>query len=222
MDYISILDHKFDIIGFTETWFDSIEDSNLIDLDNYAKLDSIRPNRTGGGTSIFINSKHNFIHRTDLNINTTDCDSIFIEITDTNTVVGLIYKPDYVDYKDFVSELGTALDTIITKEKKRGFIMCDFNIDLLKYGHNHQVNTFVNLMFSCSFFPCIDRPTRVCQTKIGTTRTHHFALFTNDIDHKITSGNLVTDLSDHFPNFISIKGSRYDNITKPLKKLIRN
>ena len=42
-------------------------------------------------------------------------------------------------------------------------------------------------------------------------------IFTNDIDHKITSGNLVTDLSDHFPNFISIKGSRYDNITKPIK-----
>ena len=151
VDHISILDHNVDIIGFTETWFNSIEDSYLIDLDNYAKLDSIRPNRTGGGASIFINSKHNFIHRTDLNINTTDCDSIFIEITDKNTVVGLIYKPDYVDYKDFVSELETALDTI-TKEKKRGFIMGDFNIDLLKYDHNHQVNTFVNLMYSYSFF----------------------------------------------------------------------
>ena len=173
-----------------------------------------------GGASIFINSKHNFIHRTDLNINTTDCDSIFIEITDKNTIVGLIYKPDYVDYKDFVSELETALDTI-TKEKKRGFIMGDFNIDLLKYDHNHQVNTFVNLMYSYSFFPCIDRPTRVCQTKNGTTISLIDNIFTNDIDHKITSGNLVTDLSDHFPNFISIKGSRYDNTTKPKNKLIR-
>ena len=80
VDYISILDHNFDIIGFTETWFNSIEDSNLIDLDNYAKLDSIRPNRTGGGASIFINSKHNFIHRTDLNINTTDCDSFSLKL----------------------------------------------------------------------------------------------------------------------------------------------
>ena len=117
VDYISILDHNSDIIGFTETWFSSIEDSNLIDLDNYAKLDSIRPNRSGGEGSIFINSKHTFIHRTDLNINTTDCDSIFIEITDKNTIVGLIYKPDYVEYKDFVSELETALDNI-TKEKR--------------------------------------------------------------------------------------------------------
>ena len=48
---ISILDRNFDIIGFTETWFNSTEDSNLVDLDNCTKLDSIRPNRTGGGAS---------------------------------------------------------------------------------------------------------------------------------------------------------------------------
>ena len=99
--------------------------------------------------------------------------------------------------------------------------MGDFNIDLLKYDHNHQVNTFVNLNVFLFFFPCIDRPTRVCQTKNGTTISLIDNIFTKDIDHKITSGNLVTDLSDHFPNFISIKGSRYDNITKPKNKLIR-
>ena len=68
VDYISMLYHNFDIIGFTETWFNSVEDSNLIDLENYAKIDSIRPNRTGGRASMFIDSKHNLIQRTDLNI----------------------------------------------------------------------------------------------------------------------------------------------------------
>ena len=128
MDYISILNHNFDIIGFTETWFNSVEDSNFIDLENYAKTDSICPNRTGGGASMFIESKHNFIQRTDLNIKATDCDSIFIEIPDKNIIVGLVYKPDYVNYEDFISQI-EALNTI-TKENKRGFIMGDFNIDL--------------------------------------------------------------------------------------------
>ena len=71
------------------------------------------------------------------------------------------------------------------------------------------------------FFPCIDRPTRVCSTKNGTNISLIDNIFTNDIEHKITSWNPVTDLSDHFPNFISIKGSRFDNITKPLNKLTR-
>ena len=99
--------------------------------------------------------------------------------------------------------------------------MGDFNIDHLKYNHNHQVNTFVNLMYSHSFFPCIDRPTRVCSTKNGTTISLIDNIFTNDIEHKITSGNLVTDLSDHFPNFISTKGPRFNNNTKPSNKLTR-
>ena len=94
MDQISILNHNFDITGFTETWFNSVEDSNLIDLENYAKIDSIRPNRTGGRACMFIDSKHNFIQRTDLNIKATDCDSVFIEIPDKNIIVGLVYKPD--------------------------------------------------------------------------------------------------------------------------------
>ena len=52
VDYISTLNHNFDIIGFTETWFNSVEDSNLIYLENHAKIDSIRPNRTGGRRSV--------------------------------------------------------------------------------------------------------------------------------------------------------------------------
>ena len=124
----------------------------MIDLENYLKIDSIRPNRTGGGASMFIDSKHNFIQRSDLKIKSTDCDSVFIEIPDKNIIVGIVYIPDYVDYEDFISQIELPLDTI-TKEKKRGFIMGDFNIDLLKYNHNRQVNTFVNLMYSYSFFP---------------------------------------------------------------------
>ena len=66
----------------------------MIDLENYAKIDSIRPNRPRGGASMFIDSKHNFIQRTDLNIKTTGCDSVFIEIPDKNIIVGIVYKPD--------------------------------------------------------------------------------------------------------------------------------
>ena len=45
--------------------------------------------------------------------------------------------------------------------------------------------------------------------------------FTNDTDHKIRSGSLITDISDHFPNFVSIKGHRYQNVTKSINKNIR-
>ena len=82
-------------------------------------------------------------------------------------------------------------------------------MDLLKYHDNNLVNSFVNLMYSYSFFPCIDRPTRIYTTKRGTTISLIDNIITYDTDHKIRSGNLITDFSDHFPNFVSVKGHRY-------------
>ena len=220
VDYISILNHDFDVIGFTETWFNNIEESNLIDLDNYDKIDCIRDDRTGGGATIFINSKHNFIQRLDLKLNVTDCDSTFIEIPDRKIIIGLIYKSDYVVYDHYITQLEKTLCTI-TKERKTAFILGDVNIGLLKYQDNNLVNTFVNLMYSYSFFPCIDRPTRIYTTKRGTTISLIDNIFTNDTDHKIKSGNLITDISDHFPNFVSVKGHRYQTVPKSINKNIR-
>ena len=32
---------------------------------------------------------------------------------------------------------------------------------------------------------------------------------------------LITDISDHFPNFVSVKGHRYQNVPKSINKNIR-
>ena len=39
VDYCSVVVHDFDVYAFTETWFNSGDDSNLIDLDNYSNID---------------------------------------------------------------------------------------------------------------------------------------------------------------------------------------
>ena len=72
-------------------------------------------------------------------------------------------------------------------------------------------------MYAYNFFPCIDRPTRVVPGPRGVSISLIDNIFTNDINHKINSGNLVTDLSDHFPNFISICGPCFADNNKPKK-----
>ena len=57
--------------------------------------------------------------------------------------------------------------------------------------------------------------------KRGTTISLIDNIFTNDTDHKIRSPNLVTDISDHFPNFVSVKGHRYQNAPKFINKNTR-
>ena len=69
-------------------------------------------------------------------------------------------------------------------------------------------------MYAYYFFPCIDKPTRVVPGPRGTSISLIDNIFTNHVYRKINSGNLVTDLSDHFPNFISVKGPRFDDNDK--------
>ena len=63
-----------------------------------------------------------------------------------NIIVGIVYESDDVDYEDFNSQIEVAFNTM-TKEKKRGFIMSVFIIDLLKYNHNHHVLIRKNFVF---------------------------------------------------------------------------
>ena len=102
-----------------------------------------------------------------------------------------------------------SFENIVAKENKRCYIAGDFNLELLKYDSRVRDRNFINLMYAYNFFPCIDRPTRVVPGPRGVSIALTENIFTNAINHKINSGNLVTDLSDHFPNFISIKGLRF-------------
>ena len=76
--------------------------------------------------------------------------------------------------------------------------MGDFNVNLLNYESHGETNEFINTMFSHHLLPHILHPTRV---------TDHSAtvidnIFSNNSQHETTSGNLITQISDHFPQFL--------------------
>ena len=202
-NYLATINHTFNIYGFTETWFKYEDDSNLIDIgENYSVLNAIRQDRSGGGASLFIDPSIDFTQRSDLQIDCHDCDSIFIEITNSsshirkNIIIGIIYRPETVNLADFHSELSRVFD-VINDESKQSYIMGDFNIDLLKCDRDPQVNDFINLVFSSGYYPTIDRPTRITETSISLIDN----ILTNDPPDAIDSGVLVNDISDHFPIF---------------------
>lgn len=214
-NYLSSLQHHFDIYGFSETWFTSDNDANIVDIGDYSIENCNRKDRRGGGVSLFIKSDLNYVNRPDLIINCIDCDSLFVEIShnSTKTIIGIVYKPDYVVFNDFLTQLGAVLNTI-SSEKKSCYIMGDFNLDLLTLETNSKVNDFINMFYSHDFIPCIDRPTRVRpNNRGGISATLIDNIFTNDILAHITSGVMITDLSDHFPVFITQQNSKYTNNT---------
>ena len=86
----------------------------------------------------------------------------------------------------------------ISKENKLRFLIGDFNISLLNYESHGETNDFINTMISHYLLPHILHPTHV---------TDHSAtvidnIFSNNTSYETTNGNIITQISDHFPQFL--------------------
>ena len=122
-----------------------------------------------------------------------------IEITQLNSkniVVGTVYKPPDFNTNGFVDLFDNLLHRP-NMENKHVYIMGDFNIDLLKHNVHNPTSHFVDCLFSNSFVPLIQKPTRI--TDSSATLTDN--IFTNCCDLSIKSGTLFSDISDHIPIF---------------------
>ena len=76
----------------------------------------------------------------------------------------------------------------------------DLNINLLS-EHNEKVHDYLNSFLTKNFIPCITLPTRIRNHSISLI-DHIFIKTPNKlIQNKCSSGNLITDISDHLPNF---------------------
>ena len=69
--------------------------------------------------------------------------------------------------------------------------MGDFNIDLLKSETCGFSHNFLLTLQSFSFVPTIDKPTRVYNNSVTLIDN----IFVNRIDGKVSSGNIVSDIS---------------------------
>ena len=79
--------------------------------------------------------------------------------------------------------------------------MGDFNINLLHYDEHAPTNDFTNNLFSYNFLPCISHPTR--------TFKHSSTIIDIFINLINANGNILTQISDHLPQFLILK---YANI----------
>lgn len=85
----------------------------------------------------------------------------------------------------------------MSRNKIECYIVGDFNINILENSDNTQ--HFLNLLYSFSYFPVINKPTRV--TELSATIMDH--IWTNDMNGYKSSGISYNSISDHFPVFSS-------------------
>ena len=205
--FLSTMSFKFMCLGLSETWLYE----NIVDCANTAGYNHIykcRTNRKGGAVSLLLKECISFKVREDLSLFNEKFETIFIEIdkkcvgSTKNIITGVVYRIPGTDVNDFNLFFRETLYTI-KEENKLGYIMGDYNLNLLNSDNHVLTNEFIDIAFSNSFFPLITRPTRITKT----TSTLIDNILTNDIDDTdFINGIFINDTSDHLPIFcIKIK-----------------
>ena len=217
--YINNLDHTFTVIGISESWFKD-HSVDRYGIEGYNGVHTFRPIRSGGGVSIFVQNSVEYFVRTDLCYLNTPIETIFIEIDkeqigkDKNEIIGVIYRPPDTDIKIFNEYMSELLDKMKSENK---CIAClgDFNISLLNSDCHEPTQEFADLMYSCSLFPCITKPTRVTSKTASLINN----IFCNNIieNQDVFTGILFTDISDNFPIFYIEKATASKSPPKYLK-----
>ena len=89
--------------------------------------------------------------------------------------------------------------------------MCgDINIDLMKHDTHAGTDNFINNLFSFGMIPLIKKPSRI--TSYSSTLIDN--IFTNQMNQKIESGLLISDVTDHLPIFCIVSNNNTNNDNK--------
>jgi hypothetical protein len=200
---------SMDVIAITET----SEDQNLsflsnMDMEGY-KLYSTPTVSKKGGVALYIRTDFQVIERKDLDVQTKDFESIWIEIKNSNSkniVCGCVYRHPRYHQTDFLDYMDSTLHKL-TKENKELYICGDFNIDFLKTDTDKASIDFYALLSSNGLLPLIIHPSRVVEGRLPSLIDNIFSNNTTDI---ILSGNVYMQLSEHFSQFASINRDKID------------
>ena len=201
--FLKSLEHKFSIVGLTETWLDENK-HDLYDLPDYNCIHRYREGRRGGGVSLCLRNGIPHTSRNDLEYFDSEMESVFIEIestafdTKSNIIVGVTYRM-HDSSVDVFNERMCDILNVITKEKKICYLIGDLNIDLLKHEEHRPTSDFVDTLYANHMFPLIVEPTRV--TDKSATLIDHIMANNFDVYSRHKQGILMSSISDHYAVF---------------------
>ena len=199
---LSELSFSFDFLGFSEVF--RCENDQRLSLEGYHPfISKQRVTCNRGGVGMFINSEIDFCERSDLSIFIPHViESLFVECKSPGrkkTIVGVIYRPNtppHASFEMFTHHLVEIME-IIGEETTDCIIMGDVNIDFSKSSVHNPTCELIDNIHATGFLPVITKPTRVTDQ----TATLIDQIFVSNLLNKITSGVIITDVSDHFGVF---------------------
>ena len=209
------LEYHFSVIGITET---KIANSDLPEqlpsLPGY-EFEFVPSPLSAGGVGMFICDKFNY--KIIEKISSNAFQALWVEFLfekKSNIICGIIYR-QHNSPESFQAYFDEALERF-SQSDKTVYVMGDFNINLLNAETCNFTKEFLLALQSYSFVPTIDKPTRV----YSGSATLIDNIFVNKNYGRITSGNIISDISDHYSQFCFTELSCVTNF--PRKTMVRD
>ena len=212
---ISQLNFRPTIISVNETWLEK-DKPFLYSLQGYDFLSKPGTCRAGG-TSIFIKSEINYKLLEHFNMNLTNCEDLWIEVTlsfNNKFIFGSIYRHPTYNITDFQDKLIKNIEKLNYKRNKF-FLSGDFNINYL--NDSNMVEQYKNEIQSHGTLQLVKTPTHFSHT--NNTIIDH--IYTNIPENKTLTKCIAFEVSDHIP-VISVIGEFRTNKNKIEKRKIRD
>ena len=147
-EFLSSVYTKLDVLAITET--SGKEEFGFltnVELEGYEPVHA--PSKIAkGGTTVYVNKSLDSLERNDININTNEFESTWVEIKNKkskNILTGCIYRHPHNNFKEFFQYLDETLSKLV-KENKELYLCGDFNFDLIKTNTDHFTLHFFNLL----------------------------------------------------------------------------
>ena len=216
--FISITGCSFDVVACTETQLSDRSCIDLLQLDGYALHTRNRTNRAGGGVCLYTKNALN-AKICDFTLSDDHSDSLFLEIMmeGKKYIIGVVYRPPDSNLAVFHTKLDELLYEL-NQLKKDTILLGDWNVDLSQ--ENSTKHLFINTLHASSFFPTINRYTRVKVSSSGTSKSVIDNIITNMRNIKLESGVVQSDITDHFP-IVLFFGTGKKTSSPPVKTKVK-
>ena len=143
--------------------------------------------------------------RNDVCVSNKDKEILTIEISreyNKNILLSCSYRPPNGDSENLSGFFQNKIIEKSFSEKKTSFMIGDFNIDCLKYHENAKTKYFYDSIFEKGTISIKNRLTRISEHSASLIDN---ILTTEIFNNSLKKGIIKSDVTDHFPIFLSIQ-----------------
>jgi hypothetical protein len=207
---------KVAAIALQEIW--SISYPDLVNIPGFKFVYKLRASGRGGGVGFYVNDNLQFSTVNLVPFIDSQFENITLETVVDNkkytyvTFIVPLLVP-HKNHRDLIENFNLRLEelmNLINKPQYNSLIFMDSNVNLLKLNSSQLSAEFLDTCHANGFIISNLKASRICNDSYSLIDQ----ILCNNTDHNITSGSIVSDLSDHFMTFYSSVHIKITDISK--------